>query len=74
MAEIPVPLTDQEVDTSDPTSAGMMIGLLIVGFAIFAMAQGIGGYLASRANSALGDLIGFNPATGEDSDSGLGVM
>jgi hypothetical protein len=74
MADIPVPLTDQEVNTNDPMDAGVMIGLLIVGFAIFAMAQGIGGYLASRANSVLGNYIGFNPATGEDSDNGLGVL
>jgi hypothetical protein len=74
MAEVPVPLTDQEVDTSEPTSALMMIGMLIVGFGIFSMTQSIGDRIANTANSALGQVLGQNPATGEDSDDGLGVL
>jgi hypothetical protein len=45
----------------------MTVGMLIAGFAVFSMASGIGGYLANQANSALSGVLGFNPATGEDS-------
>jgi len=69
MAKVEVPFTEQEVDTSSPTSAAMTIVLLIGGFAVFSMASGIGDYVASRANNSLAAVIGFNPATGSDGDS-----
>jgi hypothetical protein len=74
MAEVPVPLTEEEIDTSDPTNALMAVGMLIVGFGVFSMTQSIGDRLANTANSALGQVLGQNPATGEDSDDGLGVL
>jgi len=60
----------------DLTSAGAVFTIvsLILGFAVFSMTQSIGSYLGDRANSLLGDVIGTNPATGEDADSGLGVL
>jgi hypothetical protein len=74
MADIPIPLTDQEVDTSEPTSALMMVGMLIAGFAVFAMTQAIGTNLANQVNSYLGNFIGINPGTGEDADQGVDLL
>lgn len=68
MAEVEVPFADTEVDTSEPSQAVTTVVFLIAGFAIFSMASGIGGYLANQANSALGSVLGFNPATGESED------
>ena len=67
MPKVEVPFTDSEVDTSEPSDGLMTVGMLIAGFAVFSMASGIGGYLANQANSALSGVLGFNPATGEDS-------
>jgi hypothetical protein len=44
----------------------MTVVMLIIGFGIFSMASNIGEYLGDRANSALGSVLGFNPASGED--------
>jgi hypothetical protein len=68
--KIDVPLVDEEVDASNPTSAIMAVVTLIAGFAIFSMTQGIGNYLANEANQSLSGVLGFNPATGESEDSG----
>jgi hypothetical protein len=65
MDEIPVPFVDEDVDVSEPGSAAMTIAMLVGGFAIFAMAQSIGGQVGNRINSAIGTVLGFNPATGE---------
>lgn len=71
MAEVPVPFMDEEIDTDEGLGAGVTVGVLILGFAVFAMAQSIGSYLANQANSTLGELIGFNPATGESNEADL---
>jgi len=53
------------------TGAAVTVVTLILGFAVFSMTRDIGSYIASRANSFVGDRIGFNPATGEDSGADL---
>jgi hypothetical protein len=71
MAEIEIPFVDEEVDTSNPTRSVMTIALLVAGFAVFAMASDIGGYVGSRINSFLGGILGFNPGTGESTENDL---
>lgn len=67
MAKAEIPFTDQEVSTSNPSGSVMTILMLIAGFAVFSMASDIGDNLGDRINSAIGEFIGTNPATGEDS-------
>lgn len=67
MAEIDVPFVDSEVNTSNPTGSLMTVVMLIVGFGLFYMASSIGQYVAGQANSAVGNILGVNPATGSDS-------
>ena len=74
MTEVPIPFVDSEVDTDNPQSALMTVVLLIAGFGLFAMASDIGGYVATRINQGLGEVIGFNPATGEDADNGRDII
>jgi hypothetical protein len=72
MATVPIPFVDQDVDTDDDaTSIGMTVGLVIIGFALFAWFQDVGGYVANQMNSYLSDLIGFDPTSGEDSGADL---
>lgn len=73
MATIEVPFTDQEVDTSEPTSALTAILFLIAGFAVFAMTRSIGENAGQTLNQALGSILGVNPATGESDDGIPGV-
>lgn len=68
MAEIPVPFIEEDVDTSDRSGVIMTLVMLIAGFAVYTMTSSIGEYVANVANSKLGEFIGFNPATGEDSE------
>lgn len=68
MPEVPIPFTDEEVDTGDgATSVGMTIALVIAGFALFAWARGVGGYVANQANSYISNALGFDPTSGENS-------
>lgn len=64
MPEVPVPFTGEEVDTSDGTGAVITVVLLILGFGVFSMAQGIGGALASTANDKIAQYTGINPTSG----------
>jgi hypothetical protein len=73
MPEVEVPFTSQEVDTSNPSEGLSTVVMLIAGFALFSMASGIGNYVADKANSALGGVIGVNPATGESNEGVPGV-
>lgn len=66
MARIDVPFTDGSVNTDDPIGALSSISMIILGFAVFSMASGIGENLGGRLNSLLGSVLGFNPATGDD--------
>ena len=66
MAKTDIPFTDSSVSTDDPSGTLMTVVMLIIGFGIFSMASNIGEYLGDRANSALGSVLGFNPASGED--------
>jgi hypothetical protein len=75
MTEVPIPFVEEDVDTSEPSSALMSIALLIAGFGLFAMASDIGGYVGTRINQGIGTVLGFNPATGEDSgDNGVDIV
>lgn len=72
MATIEVPLTDQEIDTDDgATSMAMTVGMLILGFALFAWAQSVGGYVAQEANGFVSNILGTDPTSGEDSGADL---
>jgi len=57
----------------DLTSTGAVFTIvsLILGFAVFSMTESIGGYVASRANNAVAGVIGFDPASGEDTGADL---
>lgn len=67
MAEVPVPFTEEEVDTSDGKGAVATVALLIAGFGVFSMAQGIGGTLANTATNKIAEYTGYDPSTGESS-------
>jgi len=66
MAEVPVPFTGEEVNTSNGSGALMTVIALIAGFGIFAMAQSIGGTLASMVSTQIAQFTGYDPATGEN--------
>lgn len=74
MTKVPVPFTDQDIDTDEGTSALMTVVLLIAGFSIFAMASSIGDYLAQRANQGIAALTGVNPATGDSGENGVDII
>ena len=67
MPEVPIPFTDEEVDTSDDSkSIVMTLVAVAVGFGLLAWLQGVGGMLADKANSFISNQIGVDPTTGED--------
>jgi hypothetical protein len=67
MPEVPIPFTDQEVDTDDDTSSIVMTLVVVaVGFAAFVWLRDAGGYLARTANSTISNLVGFDPTSGEN--------
>jgi hypothetical protein len=63
--EARLPFGMGKVDLTSAAAVGTILAM-ILGFAVFSMTQDIGSYVGSRVNSALGDVIGFNPATGQD--------
>jgi hypothetical protein len=68
MPEVPIPFTDEEVDTDDDTgSIVMTLVVVAAGFGLLAWLQGVGGMLANKANNYITDLIGVDPTSGEDS-------
>jgi hypothetical protein len=67
MAEVPIPFVDEDVDTDEgATGVLMTVGLVIAGFAVLAWARGVGGYLASEANSTLSNYLGIDPTSGQE--------
>jgi hypothetical protein len=72
MAEVPIPFVDEDVDTDEGVSGvAMTVGLVIAGFAVLAWARGVGGYLASEANSTISNYLGVDPTSGESSGADL---
>lgn len=71
VTEAQLPFGMGKIDFTNPVGAALMIVSLIAGFAVFSMTQGIGENLGSRLNSALGGVLGTNPATGNDSSPDL---
>lgn len=72
MSEVPIPFTSQNIDTDDDaTGVAFTVGLLIVGFAIFAWARDTGGYVANWANRKLSSVIGVDPTSGEEAGADL---
>ncbi|WP_136361809.1 hypothetical protein [Halobellus limi] len=69
--KVNVPFADEEVSTDNPTNAVVTVGLIIIGFVIFHLASSIGENLAGRVNSAIGEFIGTNPATGDSGTGGV---
>jgi hypothetical protein len=67
MPEVPIPFTDQQVDTDDDTSSIVMtiVGVL-VGFALLAWLRGVADNLANQANSFISNLVGYDPTSGEN--------
>jgi hypothetical protein len=68
-----IPFLDMEVDLTDPGQLFAVAISLIAGFTLFNMSDSIGSYMASRVNSALSTVIGFNPGTGESNEGADGV-
>lgn len=72
MPEVPIPFTDEEVDTdSGLRGVAMTVGMVIAGFAILSWSQGVGGYLSNKANSFISNQLGFDPTSGEDQGADL---
>jgi len=72
MPEVPIPFTDEEVDTDEDTSSIVMTLVVVaLGFGLLAWLQGVGGMLANKANNYISGLIGIDPSTGEDSGADL---
>jgi hypothetical protein len=72
MEDIPIPFTNEEVDTSSGVrGVAMTLAMVIVGFAVFAWSQDVGGYLASQANSVVTSALGFDPTSGDDEGADL---
>lgn len=69
MAEVPIPLTDEEIDTSEGTGALVTVGLVIVGFMILAVARGMGSALAGQFNSLIASATGIDPTSGESTSA-----
>jgi len=68
MPEVPIPFTDEEVDTSDDTSSILMTLVVVAaGFGLLAWLQGVGGMLANKANNYISELVGVDPTSGESS-------
>jgi len=67
--EATLPFGMGSVDLTDPAMVVVTAISLIAGFTLFSMASDVGNNFASRINSALAGLIGFNPATGEGAGS-----
>jgi len=66
MAEVPVPFTGEEIDTSDGGGdVAMKIGLITAGFGVLAMARGVGGALASTVNNKIAQITGYDPLSGQ---------
>lgn len=75
MPEVPIPFTDEEVDTDEGTSSIVMTLVVVaLGFGLLAWLQGVGSMLANKANSFIADATGTDPTTGESADDGLGVL
>jgi len=75
MAEIPIPLVNQDLETSDPSGSLVMIVLLIAGFSVLTMASSIGSFVGARLNQGLASVLGFNPATGQSGgDNGVDIL
>ncbi|MFB6255261.1 MAG: hypothetical protein ABEH58_00800, partial [Haloplanus sp.] len=71
VTEANLPFGMGKIDLSSPMVAVVGIVSMILGWAVFSMTQDIGSYVGSRVNSALGNVLGFNPATGNDSEADL---
>lgn len=75
MAEIPVPFTGQSIDTDEDASNILVtIALMAIGFVVLTFMQMVGSTGANSLASTIGSVLGFNPATGESDDGGLGVL
>jgi hypothetical protein len=61
-----------EVDLTDPMAVVTVAVSLIAGFTLFNMTDSIGQVAANRLNNAIGNVLGFNPGTGQSSNSGPG--
>ena len=69
MATVPIPFTDEEVDTSDDaTDVAMTVALVVVGFAAFSWFSSVGDGLASAANSFIASSLGVD-LTNPDEDN-----
>lgn len=74
MAEVPIPFTEEEVDTSSGARGVVMtLAAIIAGFAVLAWSQDVGSYVADQVNSFLTSLLGVDPTSGE-SDDELGFL
>jgi hypothetical protein len=71
MADIPIPFTDEEVDTDDDwKSIVVTLVAVAVGFGLLVWLRDVGGTLASQANSYISNTIGFDLTSGQTSQTG----
>lgn len=71
MAEIPIPFTGEDVDTSDGAVPILMtLGAVIAGFAVLSMVQSAGNNLYQRANAAFTRFTGIQLDGSSDTGPG----
>lgn len=59
MAEVPIPFTEQSIDTDDDASTiGLTLVFVAIGFAALAMLQDAGSTIYNKANSVFSDVTG----------------
>jgi len=67
MADIPIPFTNQDVDTDDGVSGILMsMAVTATGFMLLYMSQTLGNTAFQQVNSALGDFLGYNASGSAD--------
>jgi len=71
--EAQIPFVGESVSLTNPTMLATTAVSLILGFALFSMAEGIGEQVASGVNSSLASLLGMDVGDANDSSGVEGV-
>lgn len=75
VTEAQLPFGMGSIDFSNPLKAGLAIVGLVLGFAVFSIANGFGDVVASRINQVVGNVTGIQTSTdSSSSSSGPGVV
>lgn len=69
--EIPIPLTEESIDTSDGLGALTAIAMLSLGFMFFAFARTAGQTMFATVNNVLQDTLGVGATGGDNGPGGV---